>query len=189
MLAFDLETTGLNPKEDLVTCAAVFDPAAGVSRVFFFVRLDEAGHLVPVLDEAEEFMNLLDKADRICAFNGARFDLPFIRYQLRAPVERVMGWRLKLHDVFEACKLALGVTFPLQKLLELNGLEGKTGSGLTAIQLARDGDMQALGEYCLNDTRVTHTVSSRAHIRLPNTHGLSMTADGQFEQETPQFTL
>jgi hypothetical protein len=173
MLAFDLETSGLNPREALITCAAVCDPEAGVERVFFFARLDNT-KLVPVLDDAEEFMLLLDRADRLCAFNGARFDLPFIRHQLGADPARVARWRLKLHDVFEACKLALGVTFPLSALLELNGLPGKTGSGADAIQLARQGDWASLGAYCLNDTRVTHRVSSLPRIRLPRTHSLSL---------------
>ena len=180
MLAFDLETSGLNPRECLITCAAVCDPDAGVERVFFFARLENS-KLVPVLDDAEEFMLLLDQAPRLCAFNGARFDLPFIRHQLGASPARVARWRLKLHDVFEACKLALSVTFPLSALLELNGLPGKTGSGADAIQLALDGDWPCLGEYCLNDTRVTHRVSSMGAIRLPKTRGgLVFTGRGAF---------
>jgi hypothetical protein len=180
MLAFDLETSGLNPRECLITCAAVCDPDAGVERVFFFARLEDS-KLVPVLDDAEEFMLLLDQAPRLCAFNGARFDLPFIQHQLGACPGRVLRWRLKLFDVFEACKLALSVTFPLSALLELNGLPGKTGSGSDAIQLALDGDWPRLGEYCLNDTRVTHRVSSMGAIRLPKTRGgLVFTGRGAF---------
>ena len=182
MLAFDLETSGLNPREALITCAAVCDPDAGIERVFFFARLENA-LLVPVLDDAEEFMQMLDSADRLCAFNGARFDLPFVQHQLGAAPERVVRWRLKLHDVFEACRLALDVTFPLRALLELNGLPGKTGSGADAIQLALQGDWPKLGAYCLNDTRITHRVSSLARIRVPRTRGMHMTPQGLFVQE------
>lgn len=181
MLAFDLETTGLNPRQCLITCAAACDPDAGIERVFFFARL-ENGELVPMLDDAEEFMGLLDRADRLCAFNGARFDIPFIMHQLGAESARIARWRLKLHDVFEACKLALSVTFPLSALLALNGLPGKTGSGADAIQLALEGEWDRLGAYCLNDTRVTHQVSSMRAIRLPKTRGgLVFTSTGSFE--------
>jgi hypothetical protein len=182
MLAFDLETSGLNPHESLVTCAAVCDPDAGLERVFFFARL-ENDRLVPMLDDAEEFMQLLDSADRLCAFNGARFDLPFIRHCLGAAPDRLARWRLKLHDVFEACKLALGVTFPLSALLELNGLPGKTGSGADAIQLAQKGDWRRLGEYCLNDTRVTHRVSCLPRLVIPKTRALFMDSMGAFHPE------
>ena len=181
MLAFDLETSGMDPRTNLITCAAVHDPDAGIERIFYFARLDEqTNSLVPNLHHAEEFMALLDAADRLCAFNGARFDLPFLQCQLAAAPERVMRWRLKLHDVFEACKLALDVTFTLKSLLELNGLPGKTGSGADAIQLALDGDWSRLGEYCLNDTRVTHRVSSLHVILLPSTRSIVMDSRGNF---------
>ena len=180
MLAFDLETSGLDPRKDLITCAAACDPEGNIQRVFFLARLDESGKLVPMLDGAEAFMAMLDAADRLCAFNGARFDLPFLQHQLGASPARVRAWRQKLHDVFEGCKLGLGVTFPLRDLLELNGLPGKTGSGADAVRLARAGDWTQLGEYCLNDTRVTHQVSSLDRILLPRTHGLFMDAQGMF---------
>jgi hypothetical protein len=182
MLTFDLETSGLDPRTCLITCAAVHDPDGEIEQIFYFARLDEHKKLVPMLDHAEEFMALLDAADRLCAFNGARFDLPFLQHQLGASPERVLGWRLKLHDVFEACKLALNVTFPLKALLALNDLPGKTGSGADAIQLALDGDWSRLGEYCLNDTRVTHAVSSLPRIRLPMVRDITLDPMGNFSR-------
>lgn len=180
MLSFDLETTGLDPRTDLITCAAAYDPDASIQRVFFFAQDDGVGGLSPALQDAEEFMALLDAADRLCAFNGARFDLPFIQHQLGASAGRVLRWRLKLHDVFVACKWGLGITFPLQALLELNGLPGKTGSGAEAVQLARDGRWQQLGDYCLNDTVLTHTVSAMGAILLPKTRGMVFCLAGAF---------
>jgi hypothetical protein len=172
MLAFDLETTGLNPLTDRITCAAVYDPEAGIERVFFFARADG--------DDPEEFMALLDAADRLCAFNGARFDIPFVQHQLGAGPARVRAWRLKLHDVFEACRLALCVTFPLHALLSINGLPGKTGTGADAIGLAREERWKELGDYCMHDTRMTHQVSSLPRIQLPKTRGVFMDPDGVF---------
>lgn len=161
MLAFDLETTGPSISCDSIMCAAVYDPDAGIQKYFIF----------PLGDSPEEFMLLLDQADRLCSFNGARFDIPLIERCFCPGEERVRVWRLKLHDVFEACTLALGITFSLESLLELNGIPGKTGSGVHAIQLALDQDWTALGDYCLNDTVRTHQVSSLQRIRLPKTHG------------------
>jgi hypothetical protein len=175
MLAFDLETTGPDPNSDQITCAAVYDPDAGIERVFIF----ELGH------DPEEFMKLLDQADRLCAFNGARFDIPLVQRCFQPSAQRVGAWRLKLHDVFEACKLALGITFPLQALLELNHIPGKTGSGLDAVKLALDKDWEHLGEYCLNDTKRTHQVSSLCCIRLPKTHAsLFLTHQGLFQTDS-----
>ena len=171
MLAFDLETLGPDVRVHDATCAAVYDPEAGIARYFIFQ---------PPRDDPEEFMRLLDAADRLCAFNGARFDLPLIQRCFRPCEDRVRRWRLKLHDVFEACKLALDVTFPLEALLELNNIPGKTGSGKDAIRMALDGQLQALGEYCLNDTRRTYEVSSLPRILLPKTRHLAMDSRGCF---------
>lgn len=173
MLAFDLETTGPNPARDDITCAAVYDPEAGIERFFLFSPKSRR-------DDPEEFMRLLDQADRLCAFNGARFDIPLIQRCFRAPQTRVDAWRLKLHDVFEACKLALGVTFSLQSLLDLNCMAGKTGSGADAVTMAEEGWWEMLGTYCLNDTRQTHRVSSLERILLPKTKGIVMDGLGRF---------
>ena len=171
MLAFDLETTGLDPRTDKITCASAYDPDAGIDRAFLLC----AG------EDPAEFLALLDSADRLCAFRGGGFDLPFLQHSLGVPAARVRSWRLKLHDVFEGCQLALGVTFSLDALLAANGLEGKTGSGREAIVMARDGRWDELARYCLHDARVTHRVSCLDRILLPKTRGMCMTPAGRFE--------
>jgi len=75
MLSFDLETTGLNPATCAITCACAYDPERGIERYFLF----------PLGDDPEEFLQLLDEADRLCAFNGARFDIPFLQVALGLP--------------------------------------------------------------------------------------------------------
>lgn len=162
MLAFDLETTGLDPTKHSITCACVCDPARNFQRVFMF-------HLG---DDPSEFMQLLDDADRLCAFNGAQFDIPFIERAFRVESKRVVAWRMKLHDVYEACRLALGVTFPLQDMLALNGMAGKTGSGAEAVRMAAEGRWDELKAYCLDDAVKTHLVSSLPRILLPCTRGM-----------------
>ena len=168
MLAFDIETlTGLDPMQpgNRVTVAAVYDPARGIERVFNFLRGDDP----------EAFFAVLDEAERLCAFNGARFDIPFIQRHWRVPLARAQAWLVKLFDVFEACKVALGVTFSLNALLAENGLGEKTGSGLEAIELARSGEHAKLEAYCMDDTILTHRASSLERIAVPKNPGLFFT--------------
>jgi len=70
MLAFDIETTGLD-KNARATCACAYDPDAGIDQLFFFKDGTQ-----------EDFFALLDQADSLCAFNGARFDIPFLQVLL-----------------------------------------------------------------------------------------------------------
>ena len=161
MLAFDIETTGLDGKTCRVTAACIY--GAQVSETYLFKDQDLEADLL----QRERFMLALDAAPRLCSFNGIRFDIPFLHSAWRIPDRRIESWALKTFDVYEACKLALNSTFSLDRLLSKNHLESKTGSGLHAIHLASTGQWDALGDYCMQDTRMTYLVSSQPAIRLP----------------------
>ena len=70
-------------------------------------------------------------------FNAVRFDLPFIGCALALPAEKVAGWVAKCIDPYLALYSANGKTCKLQRLLDLNCLGSKTGTGADAIMLAR----------------------------------------------------
>jgi hypothetical protein len=148
VLAFDIETTGLDPETCMVTCVCAYDADRGIERSFVFQRGDS--------EPAWEFLQMLDDAPLLCAFNGVRFDLPFLARRWGVPDERVGAWVRKMVDPFEACKLALNRTFSLNKLLVANGLPVKTGSGLEAVRMAEEGRWGELAEYCMHDTKMTH---------------------------------
>lgn len=168
MLAFDIETTGLDPHSCEITCASAWSETVQATFIF------------PTGDDPEAFMRLLDEAERLCCFNGVQFDIPFMQVRWGVPSERVAAWRLKVHDVFEGCRLGLGLTFSLDALLSMNGHGGKTGSGADAVQMAAGGRWGELAAYCLADARLTHRVSSLPRIRLPRSSGVVMCADGRF---------
>jgi putative ATPase len=50
MLAFDLETSGLDPRRHLITCAAVSDPERGFGKKHLLVTPEAARHLVTMCD-------------------------------------------------------------------------------------------------------------------------------------------
>jgi hypothetical protein len=157
VLAFDIETTGLDSETCHVTCACAYDPDRGVERSFVFARGDSPA----------EFVSLLDEAPRLCAFNGVRFDVPFLAKKWDISDETVGRWMQKMVDPFEACKLALGQTFSLNKLLTENGLDVKTGSGLEAVHMANEGRWDELAEYCMHDTKMTHAATVLPVMKIP----------------------
>lgn len=156
VLAFDIETTGFRA-EDTVTCVCAFDPDRGI----------EFSACTPTGQTCEEFLQLLDEAPLLCAFNGVRFDIPFIAKRWAVASERAGGWARKLVDPFEACKLALGQTFSLDKLLATNGIACKTGCGSQAVVMAREGRWAELAEYCMQDTKKTHQAIRLGRLALP----------------------
>ena len=162
MVAFDIETMGFNPLKERITAAAVYD-GNGLSKVFVFKGED--GETDARL--RDEFISILDAAPRLCAFNGVRFDIPYIIKHWRLDQSKAHAWVLKTVDLFEACKLGLRQTFKLAQLLSVNNMESKTGSGAEAVHLARDGEWEKLGAYCLQDTRLTYLATAQLGVMLP----------------------
>lgn len=156
MLAFDIETTGLG-KTDSITAACAYDPSANIERTFIFGQGDNY----------MEFIELLDRAPVLCAFNGARFDIPFMQKEWGLGVERVHHWMSKLVDIYEMCYLTFKRGFSLNLLLTQNKIDVKTGTGKEAIELAKNHRWAELGEYCMQDTKKTHAVTSLGTVNLP----------------------
>lgn len=156
MLSFDIETTGLQ-KADTITAACAYDPERGICATFIFARGDDPN----------EFIRLLDEADQLCAFNGARFDIPFMRKEWCLSREKVHAWMVKLVDVYESCMLVFQRGFSLNQLLTVNKIPVKTGSGKEAIDLALQQRWDELGDYCLQDTIKTYNVTTLPRIELP----------------------
>jgi hypothetical protein len=168
LLAFDIETSGLDAEKDFVTVCSTYDGSE--ARSYLFVELDQNGVLVYREDKEAVVGALcaaLDAAPALAAFNGVRFDVPFIARAFRVEEARAAGWLLKCLDPFEVCKSVARRTFGLGMLLELNGMEGKSGSGLAAVEQARNGEFDALSRYCEDDARLTHEVCVRERLMLP----------------------
>ena len=157
MLSFDIETTGLT-RADRITAACVYNPEYGIRETFLFK--DE--HVSPV-----RFLKYLDEANVLCAFNGARFDIPFIQREFNIDPSRVTNWMSKLVDLYEMSWLVFKQGFSLNKVLTMNGIPVKTGCGREAITLAEEGRWNELGDYCMQDTIKTHAVTNLPIIKFP----------------------
>ncbi len=156
MLAFDIETTGLS-NTDTITAVCLYDPEHGIEHTYIFA----------LGDDPNDVIREMDKADQLCAFNGARFDIPFMQKEWKIPTSKVQQWRLKLFDIYEMSTLIFKRGFSLNQLLQKNNIPVKTGTGKEAIVLAHNGQWMELGEYCMHDTKKTYDVSNLSSIQLP----------------------
>ena len=171
MLAWDIETTGIKKETDLITVISLYDPDAGISKVLRFVDLNEDCD-VCYIDEFDErvaeFTTFMDEADTLNAFNGQSFDIPFVQFQFKIPNAKIQKWVLKSFDILDTCRKAFKRTFSLNLALEMNiaGYQ-KTGSGMDAVYQARRGDWKELSDYCMDDSILTHKLSSLKTIHCP----------------------
>lgn len=101
-------------------------------------------------NKLEELWPLLEHATRIIGYNIKGFDLPVLNNYYPGNIEKFpaldlmnelyqrLGFRVKLEDV-------------ARPTLEV----GKTGNGLEAITLFKEGKIEELKNYCLQDVRLT----------------------------------
>ena len=139
-VGFDIETTGVGPN-DIVTVACVWAP--GTQAHCFYG------------EDPSSVVAILDSAKYIHTYNGVEFDLPrFARHCGRT----MEAWRRKTVDPLYMMKHAMGIgaCAKLNDILQENGFEPKSGSGLQAIQFWNEGNRDALVSYCMDDARLTY---------------------------------
>lgn len=131
-------------------------------KVYNFMRADENGKQAL----RAELISAFEQAERLCAYNAVLFNIPFMHKQLGLPQDVIQGWLCKLCDPFHTIKTCFSYTCKLDKMLALNGLESKSATGLQAIDMARNGDWDALVDYCMDDVRLTVQLCTLAEIAL-----------------------
>lgn len=172
MLAFDIETTGLDPRKCVVTCVCVQDFHSGQKYNFEFAKVrHESPEQLEAL--AIELWKLLEAAPSLCAFNGIRFDTPFLGVALGLDAATVRRWNGKTSDILEHCREVYRHTFSLNLLCEANGIAVKTGDGLQAIHLAREHRWAELREYCEHDVHILCELYRKRLLTNPR-HGRVM---------------
>jgi hypothetical protein len=172
MLAFDIETTGLDPQNCVVTVVCTQDFHTGQQRAYEFgrVRACEPQNEGLLRDE---LITAFDDAPSLCAFNGVRFDIPFLHTVLKLSPEKTASWLLKTTDILEAARLGRfgpAHTFGLNLLCEHNKVAVKSGSGLQAIKFAQEGQWDALRTYCADDVRILCDLYRRRLLNNPRFH-------------------
>ena len=172
MLAFDIETTGLDPRAAQITVVCTEDFYTGEKKAYEFARIRKCeAHNLSLL--ATELVKAFDSAESLCAFNGVRFDLPFLHTALNLSCETMGKWLAKCSDILEACRLqSFGPrhTFGLNALCIANGIMQKSSSGMHAIEMARDERWDDLNAYCHDDVTILCKLYRRKTLQNPRKH-------------------
>lgn len=106
--------------------------------------------------EEKDLMKLDEKfrqADLVIGFNCIGFDLPILAPYLFTPVEQ-----LHVLDLMDEIQKVRGHRVTLQSVAEATLKSRKTADGLDAIEMYRDGRIEELKKYCLNDVKLTKEI-------------------------------
>jgi DEAD/DEAH box helicase domain-containing protein len=104
-------------------------------------------HEIPRLAE------LLQQADQIIGYNIKDFDFEVIQPYLNFDI-----FEIPYYDLLQEINNALGHRISLETVAQGTIGSGKSGNGKQALMFWRNGRMDLLKKYCLDDVRVTKEV-------------------------------
>ncbi|PIP14706.1 hypothetical protein COW98_04180 [Candidatus Roizmanbacteria bacterium CG22_combo_CG10-13_8_21_14_all_35_9] len=141
-LVFDLETKHSfrdfsDPKKLEITVAAIFNYENNETKVF---TEKEINKLFPIFESASY----------IIGYNVKNFDLAVLQAYYPGRVEVFPTF-----DILEDIKEKIGKRISLNEVVIATLAKKKTGHGLQAINLFKEGRIDELKKYCLDDVMLT----------------------------------
>lgn len=150
-IVFDIETKNIfqdvgtrNPADLDISLVGLYDYDTNKYHTF----LEE---------EFEEMWKIINKADVLISFNGDHFDIPLLNKYYKKSGQGDLG-RIRSLDIFKEIKNSSGRWLKLDKIAEGTFGINKTGDGLEAVAWWRQGEIEKIRKYCLEDVRITKEV-------------------------------
>jgi len=104
-------------------------------------------------NELKDLWPLFERADRVIGYNIKGFDLPVLNNYYAGDL-----MKLPHLDLMDEIVKGTGFRVKLDSVASATTGEGKSGSGLAAVEYWRKGDLEKLKSYCLDDVRITRDV-------------------------------
>lgn len=143
-IVFDIETandfaeTGSPEPASLeLALVGIYDSADGVYRSF-------------VKEELKDLWPLLERADLLIGFNIEHFDLPILGKYYTGNLGRI-----KSVDLLKEVRDSLGRRIKLDTLAEATLGRKKIGHGMESIRWWKNGEVEKVRKYCLEDVKIT----------------------------------
>jgi hypothetical protein len=104
-------------------------------------------------NELAKFGEMLESADQIIGYNIKNFDTKVLKPYFGFSLDKI-----PMMDIMEEIEKAIGHRIGLNAVAQATlGLE-KTGTGLGAVSLWKEGKLDELKAYCLNDVKITKEI-------------------------------
>ena len=150
-IVFDIETKNefipgvkFNPVDMDLSIVCIYDSETGSYESFLE---EELPNLWPILE----------KADMLIGYNSDHFDIPLLNKYYPGDLTQI-----KSLDLLKEIKKSLGRRLKLDSVAEATLGQKKAGSGLEAIQWWKDGEIDKLRHYCIEDVRITKELYDHA---------------------------
>jgi len=121
-------------------------------------------------NELDQLKRVLQNAGLIIGFSINRFDLPILNKHLNLNLNAVENL-----DILDEIEQKLGHRVGLDWLAQTNLKVGKSAHGLDAIKFYKEGRLEDLKNYCLQDVKLTKDLyelgKTQGHLLVPTNYG------------------
>lgn len=146
IVTFDLETRlgadevgGWNNKQLMrIAVGVAHDSADGQFKVFFE-------------EQANDLLALLKSADLVVGYNSRNFDYGVLAGYTKEP----LATSLPTFDIMEQLEKQVGFRLKLDNIAQHTLGAGKSGDGLQSLKWVKEGKMDLVRDYCIQDVKVT----------------------------------
>lgn len=117
-------------------------------------------------EELPKFWPILEKTDLLIGYNSDYFDIPLLNKYYPGDLNHI-----KSLDLLNEIRKASGKRIRLDAVAEGTLGKQKTAHGLQAVEWWKQGEIEKIKEYCLNDVKITKELYdyARAHSVLKYT--------------------
>ncbi|MBI4155759.1 MAG: ribonuclease H-like domain-containing protein [Candidatus Zambryskibacteria bacterium] len=150
-IVFDIETrnvfqdVGSDKPEDLdISVVCLYDYETNTYHSF-------------LQEEFDKMWPILEKADVLISYNGDHFDIPLLNKYCKA-AGRGEITKIRSLDILKEIRNCYGRRMKLDQVAEGTLGINKSGNGLDAIVWWRNGEIEKIRKYCLDDVRITKDV-------------------------------
>ncbi len=143
-IVFDIETrnlfqdVGSNDPTDLdISVVGVYDSATDTYRAY-------------LQEELPQLWPIFEAADVLIGYNSDYFDIPLLNKYYPGDLSKI-----KSIDLLAEIKKTLGRRLKLDQIAEGTLGQNKSGHGLQALVWWKNGEIEKVKKYCLEDVRLT----------------------------------
>lgn len=104
-------------------------------------------------EELPELFEIIERADILIGFNSDHFDIPLLDKYYPGDLMQI-----KSVDIMKEIQISLGRRIGLDAIAEATLGVGKSGHGLQAITWWKNGEIQKIKDYCIQDVKVTKDI-------------------------------
>lgn len=146
-LVFDIETSNIfqevgsnNPADLNISVVGVYEYENDTYSSF-------------VQEEFNKLWKIIENTDTFITFNGDHFDIPLLDKYYLGDL-----FKIKSVDLLKEMHKSAGRRMKLDQIAEGTLGTHKSGHGLDAIRWWRDGEVEKVKKYCLDDVRITKDI-------------------------------